>query len=42
MRRSRVITSRMIGCVDGDDLPIAGRAGERQPKMLVPQTACST
>jgi hypothetical protein len=25
----------MIVCVDGDDLPMAGRAGERQPKELV-------
>ena len=31
-------TSRMIVCVDGDDLPMAGRAGERQPKELVPPT----
>jgi hypothetical protein len=25
----------MIVGVDGDDLPMAGRAGERQPKVLV-------
>jgi hypothetical protein len=25
--------------VDGDDLPVAGQAGERQPKMLVPVRA---
>jgi hypothetical protein len=26
----------MIVCIDGDDLPMAGQAGERQPKVPVP------